>query len=168
MAQATSGFLGIKGISGPIYRLDYTTNTPYIGDDGAFVVLDSNGFYRVQIEKLDQVKKTATILITPYSSKRKFIRNPEKSTYGGFVLSYIVTNKDEIVDGSQNVTTPGTFDTYFALSVVRGNNTSEHDRARDFVLSLNGTSRLQETFPINFSSMSVDSITQTNIDNALA
>jgi hypothetical protein len=168
MPQATSPFLGFKGIAGPIYRLDPATNTPLLDDDGLPIVLDSSGFYRVELKNFDEIKKRAVVSITPYQSKRKFIRNPDASVYGGFVITYYVNNKDQVVDESSEIITPGTFDTFFGKSVIRANNTCESDQARNFVLSLNGTNPVQVTFPINFSTMTVDNITQNNINNALA
>lgn len=168
MATQTSGFLGIKGLSGAIYRIDPSTNAPFLDDNGALVVLDSGGFYRVQVNNLDDVTKTALIVVKPYPSKKRFIKNPEKSSYGGYSIQYAINNSDEVVDDAKNIITPGTYDTYFGRTVVRGNNTSETDRARDLVNTFNGTNIFQQNFPIDFTSMTVDNITQTNITAALA
>lgn len=168
MAQATSPFLGFKGIAGPVYRLDVDTNTPLLDDNGLPIVLDSSGFYRVELKNFDEIKKRAAITITPFQSKKKFIRNPNSSVYGGFVITYYINNNDEVVDNANEIVKAGTFDIWFGKSVIRANNTCESDQARNFVLSLNGTNPIQVTFPINFSTMSVDNITQNNINNALA
>ena len=107
------------------------------------------------------------IKVRAFQSKKKFIRNPNDSAYGSFVITFYVNNNDQVLDGSNNILTTGTFDTYFGKDVIRGNNTCESDQARNFVLSLNGSSPFQVTFPINFSAMTVDNITQNNINNAL-
>jgi hypothetical protein len=168
MATQTSGFLGIKGLSGAVYRIDPSTNTPYLDDNGALVILDATGFYRIQINNLDDVTKTALIVVKPYPSKKRFIRNPEKSSYGGYSIQYAINNSDQVIDEVGNIITPGTYDTYFARTVVRGNNTSETDRARDLVNTFNGTNIFQQNFSIDFTGMTVDNITQNNINNALA
>ena len=122
----------------------------------------------MELSNFDEIKKRATIKIKPFQSKRKFIRNPNDSVYGGFVITYHVNNDNQVLDEQNNIITEGTFDTYFGKSVIRANNTCESDQARNFVLTLNGTHPIQVTFPINFSTMTVDNITQNNINNALA
>lgn len=167
MAQKESAFLNFKGISGPIYRLDEATDTPLRDDSNALVVLDASGFYRVELKNFDEIRKTTTIIITPFQSKKKFIKNPNNPVYKNKIV-YNVNNNDEVVDELNEVTTVGTFDTWFGKSVIRANNTCESDKARAFILSLNGTHPCQATFPIDFTIMSQDNITQTNINNALA
>jgi hypothetical protein len=165
----TSPFLNFKGLSGAIYRLDPATDTPMLDDDtGLPVVLDASGFYRVEYNHMDVIRKTVTIKITPFSSKKKFIRNSEQSAYGGGTpIIYHIHNRDEVLDEVGAVVTPGTFDTWFATSIVQGNNTSEAKQALLFVKSLNGTSPVQATFPVDFSTMTIENITQANINNAL-
>lgn len=176
MAVPVSPYVGLKGILGPVYRIN-ASNAPELDDiTGAPVVLDANGFYRVELAERDELQKTVKIRITPYSSKRKFIRNPNMSAYGSFKITYTINNSDQVLDESGNIVTAGTYDTWFERSVVRGNNTCETDKARDFVLTLTGELsnreagiiRFQDSFPINFSTMSVENITQTQVTNALA
>lgn len=168
MTVPVSPFLGIKGLQGPIYRLDALTNTPYLDDNNSFVILDNSGFYRIQVKDFDEVKKTVTIIVTPFSSKKRFIKKPDVSAYGGFFMTYYINNQDQVLDGSGNITKPGTFDTYFAMSVIRQANTCEIDKARELINSFDGSNAFQRSFPINFSTMTVDTITQNNIDNANA
>ena len=175
MTIPSSPFLGVKGLVGPVYRLD-SANTPYYDDNDLLVVQDASGFYEISIKNLDQIEKTATIKIKPFPSKKQYILSflPKDSlkkaklpSYNGFVIIYKISNSDQVLDASGNIVTAGTFDTYFAKSVVRANGTCESDRARDLVNSLNGTSPFQITFPIDFTVMTVDTITQNNINNAL-
>jgi len=104
----------------------------------------------------------------------KFVQ-ARNSTYVQYPkITYNISNLDQILDETGNITTLGTYDTWFERTVVRANNTCETDKARDFILSLTGALsdsthvRFQDHCPINFSTMSVDNITQTNVTNALA
>jgi hypothetical protein len=175
MAVPVSPFVGLKGIQGPIYRLEPSNNSVYLDETtGLPVVQDATGFYRVELKLRDEIEKKVVIEITPYPSKKKFIKNKSASSYGGFIIRYHVSNIDQTLDESGNIVTAGTYDTWFERSVVRANNTCETDKARDFVLTLTGALsdgthiRFQDGFPINFSAMAVENITQANVTSALA
>jgi len=177
MAVPVSPFVGLKGIEGPLYSVDPSNNNIELDETTGLPVgmYKSNGdarigFYRVEIKDRDELGKRVRIEVTAYFSKRKFIRNPNS----GFKITYNISNLDQILDETGNITTLGTYDTWFERTVVRANNTCETDKARDFILSLTGALsdsthvRFQDHCPINFSTMSVDNITQTNVTNALA
>ena len=169
MALPPSPFLGLTGIVGPVYRVDPSSNSPLLDDStGLPVVLDASGFYFVRVRDFDLVSQRCKLEIIPYQSRAKFIKNPGKSSYGGFSISYVIDNRDQVLDGGGNLVTAGTFSTYFSLDSIRGNNKSEYDRAIELVMTLNGTSVFQNTFPVNFSTMSTSNINQNQINNALS
>lgn len=176
MALPVSPYISYKGIKGPVYRLSNADTPSRDEDTGALEVLDANGFYFVTTADRDEIEKTITIKLVPYKSKAKFIRNKKNSPYGDFVIKYRVTNKDQVLDGTGNIVTAGTFDTWFSKELVRSNNKSETDQARLFVLSLNGALsdrengvfKFQDSFPIDFTVMSEENITEAQVTAALA
>jgi hypothetical protein len=158
-------FLGAVGLIGPIYSLDNSTNTPLLDDTtGLPVVMITSGFYHVRVNEISFIDRTCTLQIDAYKSKKNFILKYRRPIYS---ITYYVSDIDQILDGSGNVTSAGKFTSFLDRSIVRLKNNSELDCALNMILSLNGSSQFQVTFPVDFTVMSQGSITQSNIDNSI-
>lgn len=167
----TQNFLNLKGIKGEIYEFERNQNRIFIKEDGSFNILDPNGFYYVELQSISYIDKTASISVSAYLSKRYFInqysndRNKRGKPKG--LLFFMVDNRDEVLDEAGSVITQGTFDRFFSKLEVRKKDVCENDKALELVKSFDGTNIFQETFPINFFGMTLDTITQNNINNAI-
>lgn len=172
-------FLGKKGFSGPVFQLsangtfqvDLDDNLPIFAKNRAGELLV--GFYSVKAI-IDDVNFTARIEISGYApikqagqklnGKQNFLLHPNSPTYG---FSYNISNVDQIVNESGVITTPGTYDTFFAKDVVKTAGNCEQWKAIDLILSLDGTKTLQTSYPYSFlTNFSAANITQSNIDAA--
>lgn len=165
--------LGKRGFSGPVFIKDNDGNIKIDPDDGLPLTLTNKaglvrtGFYNVQVD-VDDINFVAKIRIFSYLSKKDFLRKPEKPE---LIIEYLIDDSDEIIDSNNAVTRSGTFSSYFGKDVVKTAGNCEQWKAIQLVLSLDGTSKFQNRFPINFTSgFSIanndDKITQLNIDNA--
>ena len=164
-------FLDLSGIKGAIYEFERNENRIFTKEDGSFLLLDPNGFYYVELQSISYIDKVASISVSAYLSKRYFInqqsedrqkrRNPKGKIF------FTIDNRDEVLDGSGSIITEGTFDRFFSKLEVRKRNVCENDKALELVKSFDGTNIFQENFPINFFGMTIDTITQTNINNAI-
>jgi len=177
-------FLGKKGFSGPLFAVDNRTGTPMIDEsDNSHLYIENklglvDGFYSVRAS-VDDVKFTAKIVISAYAPARNlnrkgklgFLLYPNSPLY---TINYTVDNSDQNTDILGNIVTPGTFDTYFAKSVVKVSGSCEQWSAINLVLGMNGTSKFQENFPVDFTQLMpdnttryfvADSVTKNNIDN---
>lgn len=159
-------FLGAVGLSGPIYAIDNSTGTLLLNEtDNLPIPVFNNGFYHVSVEKINFIERTCTLVIRLYKSKKNFIIK-----YGSPIYSiiYFISDADQVLNELGDVISPGKFTQFLDISIVRLRNKSELDCSLELLLSLDGTSIIQETFPMSFSSMTLTSITQANIDNASA
>lgn len=165
-------FLGKRGLQGPIFLVDPSTGTPLLDEDTSEPLVITrtisgttssvSGFYSVQ-SIVDDANFSAKIIISGWRSRTKFLQTPDKPL---LVFSYIVDDSDEVLDGSGNVVTPGTFSTYFDKDVVRTIGNYEQLNGLNLLLTFNGSSPFQRTFPVSFASFSIVTITQVNINSA--
>jgi hypothetical protein len=182
MAITAQNLLGLTGLKGPVFQ-----ENPNNGD----VLLDdlgqpepyyinrgdvTNGFYYVTYN-IDRIKKIAKVTMIPYKNERTFIRSlgAEKLTNLSPIVFHI-RDEPATVQEDGSITEPAVtvFDSYLSYSEIRKRDNSEHDQILKFIKTeftnstrVNGAHRLQ-TFHIDFSAMVIRSITQDDINNALA
>lgn len=169
-------FLNKKGFSGPVFLLSPTGTFLTDPDDGLPIYMTNRagtqvtGFYIVKAI-IDDINFTAQVQIYGYAPKKRsgqnltakqnFLLNPNSPD---ITFHYVVNNNDQVVDELGVITTPGTYDTFFAKDVVKTAGNCEQWKAIDLVLSLDGTKTFQAAYPYSFSRFSTAQITQANID----
>ena len=152
-------FLAKKGIEGPIFLIDPSTGTPLTDTDGSQLYLSNqngvrqNGFYSVRAY-VDDVKFTADITVNGWAPKRGVYSTGKIAFLLGVspivTFRYTVTNDDQVKDDTGTITTQGTFDRYFSKDVVKTAGNCEQWSAITMLLAMNGYSRFQTSFPVDF------------------